>query len=464
MNDSRFHQRDSSHKHSTKGGQLEQRTPAEQIRSGEPTPAPVPLRRKVLYGMGYLSVALTTDVTLTWLLKRYYPDSSGVAATASVSAAAFIVAVVFGRVVDALADPLVGYWSDRLRSRLGRRKPFLLVGAPLMAVMFVLIWTPPVPGLSPINGVYIAAAFALFFFMFTVVVCPYLAMLPEITSSRAERVSLTAWQGAFNVFGAVGGTIASGYLIDHYGYRTMGLCLAPVILVASWAPLLVPQPEASTRPTGFAIREAVMSTLRNPLFVPYVVAQLLFWIAVRIIIGVMPKLLDVRFEMGEEQIGYVMAAGLLTAALFLPFMPRIAGRTGKRRLLIGAMVYFGLLVLPMPFLGSLPLPVSGASQAYLLMVLAGPAIAVLFSLPNAIVGDIIDEDERRTGERREAIYFGVQGLLVKAGMGLGIGLAAALLWAFGAEVDRQGGYLACALAVTAISISAAAVMTRYRAD
>jgi GPH family glycoside/pentoside/hexuronide:cation symporter len=97
-----------------------------------------------------------------------------------------------------------------------------------------------------------------------------------------------------------------------------------------------------------------------------------------------------------------------------------------------------------------------------LMVLAGPAIAVLFSLPNAIVADIVDRDERSTGERREAIYFGVQGLLVKAGMGLGIGLAAALLSMFGAEVDRQGGYLACAVAVAVISTFAAAVMARYR--
>jgi len=431
-------------------------------RAGAPNGVGLPLRDKILYGTGYLSVALATDVTLTWLLKRYYPESSGLTSIASVSATAFIVAAVFGRAVDALADPLVGYWSDRVRSRWGRRKPFLAVGAPLLALMFVLIWTPPVPGLSPANGVYLAAALALFFFMFTIVVCPYLAMLPEITANRAERVSLTAWQGAFNVLGAVGGTISSGYLIDHYGYRTMGLCLAPLILLSSWAPLLIRQPEASPKPSGFSIREAVTSTWRNPLFVPYVLAQLLFWIAVRIIIGVMPKLLDVRFDMGEERIGYIMATGLLVAALFLPAMPSIAGRTGKRRLLIGAMVYFGLLAVPMPFLGALPLPVGGAGQAYLLMVCAGPAIAVLFSLPNAIVADIVDRDETLTGERREAIYFGVQGLLVKAGMGLGVGLAAALLHLFGAEVDSQGGYLACALATAAISLSAAAVMSRYR--
>ncbi len=430
-------------------------------RSGVQAGVGVPLRHKILYGLGYLSVALTTDVTLTWLLKCYYPDADGGAARATVTVGAFIFASVFGRAVDAVADPLVGYWSDRVRSRLGRRKPFLLVGAPLLALVFVLVWTPPVAGISLINGIYIAVAFALFFFMFTIVVCPYLAMLPEITSSRSERVALAAWQGAFNVIGAVGGTIASGVLIDRYGYRTMGVCLAPVVLLSSWAPLLVPQAAGSGKPSGFGLREAVTSTLRNPLFVPYVVAQLLFWIAVRIIVGVMPKVLDTRLGLGEQTIGMVMAAGLLVAAVFLPFMPRVARRTGNKRLLMAAMAWFGLVALPVPFLGALPVPLSGVGQAVLLMVCAGPALGVLFSLPNAIVADIIDRDEERTGERREAIYFGVQGLLVKAGMGVGVGLAAALLAAFGAEVERQGGYVACGLVVAAISFAAAGVMTRY---
>ena len=51
----------------------------------------------------------------------------------------------------------------------------------------------------------------------------------------------------------------------------------------------------------------------------------------------------------------VVAAGLLVAALFLPFMPRIAKRAGKKRLLLTAMLYFGILVIPLPFLGDLPL-------------------------------------------------------------------------------------------------------------
>ncbi len=242
----------------------------------------------------------------------------------------------------------------------------------------------------------------------------------------------------------------------------MALSLAPVVVLCSWAPLLVPQSAAGAKPSSFPVSKALTSTLRNPWFVPYVLGQLCFWIAVRMILLALPKLVEVRAGVGETQTGLVMASGPLVAGALLPFMPRVARWLGKKRLLIGAMVYFGLLVGPLPFIGDLPLPLSPLGQAFLLMACAGPAVAVLFTLPNAIVADIVDRDEESTGERREAIYFGVQGLLVKLGMGIGAGLTALLLERFGETVVDQGGFVACALAAASIAFLAAAVMTRYR--
>ncbi|MGD8240068.1 MAG: MFS transporter, partial [Armatimonadota bacterium] len=164
-------------------------------------------QHRILYGMGYLSIALTTDMTLAWLMKRYRPDPADIRWNVLASAGAFAAAMVVGRVVDAVADPLVGFWSDRVRTRWGRRKPFILLGAPLLALTFVLIWTPPTPTQSLLNGVYLAVIASVFLFAFTVVVCPYLAMLPEIAADPTERVRLTACQGAFNIVGAVGGMV-----------------------------------------------------------------------------------------------------------------------------------------------------------------------------------------------------------------------------------------------------------------
>jgi len=143
----------------------------------------VSLAHKLLYGMAYIPVALATVLSMTWIMMRYRPPASATASVALVTGFAFGAAIILGRVVDAVADPLVGYWSDRVRSRWGRRKPFILVGGPILAVAFLLLWTPPVQtGVATVNAVYLAFAASFLFFAFTIVVCPYLAMLPEITA------------------------------------------------------------------------------------------------------------------------------------------------------------------------------------------------------------------------------------------------------------------------------------------
>ena len=419
---------------------------------------------RLLYGMGYLAVALTTDMTLTWLLKRYRPDPADTEWHVLASAGAFAAALFVGRLMDAVADPLVGFWSDRVQTRWGRRKPFILVGGPLLALMFVLVWTPPTPESSMLNGLYLAVVASLFFFFFTIVVCPYLAMLPEITPDPTERVRITAWQGGFNVVGAVGGMLLAGYLIDQYGYLTMALCLAPAVLLCSWAPLLVPTPAEGSTPSDLPLTQALVLTFRNPLFVPYVVSQLLFWMALRVVLGVLPKMVEVRAQVHETQSGAIMAVALLSAAVLCPFVPMLARRLGKKRLLMAAMLYFAVVMVPLAFVGILPLPLGPLWQAGLLMVFAGPPVAALFTLPNAMVAEIVGCDEELTGQRREAIYFGVQGLIVKAGLGLGIGLAALECAWFGETAARQGGFVACPLTATVLAALAAAVLTKYRGD
>lgn len=424
----------------------------------------VPLREKFLYGVGYFSVALTTNMIMFWLLKRYRPDPADERWNQLLTEGVWFVAINFGRIVDAIADPLVGYYSDNIQTRWGRRKPFILIGAPLLAITFVLIWTPPVSTISLVNGIYLALVGALFFFAFTIVVCPYLAMLPEITADSGERVRLTSWQAGFNVLGAVGGVWIGGHLIGAYDYRTMALVFAPVVLVCSWVPLLVRTPAQGTRPAQMPLRDAIVSTLKNPLFPSYVISQLLFWTALSIVISVLPKLVEIRADVGASGQGAVAGIALVAAAFFFPVMPWLARRIGKRSILLASMVYFGILMGPLAMVGGLPIPLSGFGQAMLVMSLAGPAVAALFTLPNAMVADIVDHDSLSTGHRREAIYFGVQGLLVKGGVGLGMGLAGVLAGWFGETAARQGGFTACAIAAMILAWVAAGVLTQYRGD
>ncbi len=427
-------------------------------------PRGVPLRHKLLYGMGYLTVALTTDMTLTWLLKRYRPDPTDPRWDVLATELAWAVALVLGRVMDAVADPLIGYWSDRIRTRWGRRKPFILVGAPFLALMFIAIWLPPDSAPTLLNGVYLAAMASLFFFAFTIVVCPYLSMLPEITSDPRERVSITAWQGGFNIVGAVAGMVVAGWLIETYSYTVMALVFAPAVLLFAWAPLLVPTPLAGEESSRLALGQAIRQTLRNPLFVPYVVSQVCFWIGLRIVMGAGAKIVEVRANVGETGQGAVMASALLAAGILLPVVQWLAGRFGKKPVLMASMVWFGLFMVPLAFVGQLPVGLAPLTQAFVVMALIGPAISAIFVLPNAMVADIVDHDESMTGERREAIYFGVQGLLVKAGLGVGAATAGILLGRLGETATSQGGFIACPLVAMLFAWVAAVALTRYRGD
>ncbi|MGC9319327.1 MAG: MFS transporter [Armatimonadota bacterium] len=430
---------------------------------------PVPLLHKLLYGVGYVSLGVTSIMVMTWIEERYLPtEGEGTVALALVTGTAFLIALTAGRVVDAVADPLIGYWSDRVRTRWGRRKPFIFLGGPLFAVMFALMWLPPVQEAaalpSTLNAVYLAVTASVFFFAFTVVVCPYLAMLPEITADPSERVSLATWQGAFNVAGTVGGMVLASYLVDVYGYRTMALVLAPILLVCLWIPLLVPTPVQAQSSCDLDLRRAVVGTLRNPWFPPYVVSQVCLWLSLSVILAAAISMVKGLAGVGDFEASLPVAAALLVAGALFPAVRPVALRIGKPRLLLGGTIWFAVMMVPLMLLGRLPLPLSIYWQAVLIMALAGPSVAALFALPNAMVADIVDHDEGLTGQRREAIYFGVQGLLVKAGMGIGTGTAGLLLASLGDTAQNPGGFIACPLLAMLLAGAAAAILTRYPGD
>ena len=403
----------------------------------------LPLSSKLLYASGSLGANITFQTIATWLIYFYAPpDDADNARLVSIGLVGVV--LVVGRVIEALDDPFVGYWSDRARTRWGRRLPFIVLGTPLLAVTFFLLWTPPIDHESAWNALYLFVLLEVFFLANTVVGGPYDALLPEIAVTSRDRVSVSAWKVLFGAIGAGLVFMLGGPLIAVWGFAGMGLFMAAVTFVSRYLPVLgvrrhVQREVAASR---FRFGEAVRATLSNGQFLAFVPAFVLFTVAQVMLTQWLPFYVDVvlRDTTVHLPFGTVLETTeakvtLLTAVFFLPLMASIpvmswlAQRTSKRAIYGGAMLLCGLYFPLLFFFGFLP-GIPKLAQSFFVLGLGVP-LAGLFVFPQALLADIIDFDEQRTGERREALYYGVQATLQKMGLGLAAALFALVLAVFG---------------------------------
>jgi GPH family glycoside/pentoside/hexuronide:cation symporter len=406
-------------------------------------PPALSFAEKLLYASGSLGANITFQTVATWLIYFYAPPEDS-ERSPLVGIGVVGAVLVVSRIIEALDDPLIGYWSDITRSRWGRRLPFIVAGTPALALTFFLLWTPPTSDESVWNGIYLFVVLEAFFLANTLVGGPYDALLPEIASSSRERVSISGWKVLFGAAGAGVVFLLGGPLIDAWGFAGMGLTLALLTFVSRLLPVVGVRGHVLREAGGsaFSFREAVRATFANGQFLAFIPAFVLFTTAQVMLTQWLPFYADVvldgttiRLPFGTELEETGAKVAFLTALFFVPLLVSVplvswlAGRTSKRRVYGASMLACGLLFPLLYFSGYVP-DVPKVAQALVLLVLGVPLVG-LFVFPNALMADIIDFDEQRTGERREAIYYGVQATLQKAGLGLAAGTFALVLALFG---------------------------------
>lgn len=348
--------------------------------------------------------------------------------------------VFFGRIVDLVTDPLVGYWSDGSRSRWGRRIPFLLWGAPIMALGFALLWTPPL-GLGPVAlGAYVVLALGLFFVGHTLSGRPYDALLPEITPDPRERTNLSAYRVAMGVGGAVVGLVVSGVLIDRWGFTVMGVALAALALATRYTAVagVWRWTDRHSRSVPVGLLTAMRLTLRNRPFRAYLPSFVLLSVGLGLLLMLVPFFVTEVLGRGEVWVSVVMGTYVVVAVLAVPVVVRLAAGLGRRVVYQRGLLLTGLL---MPFLflvGYLP-GVPPTLQVLGAVAVLGAVSGALFVFPLVIMADIIDHDETLTSSRREGIYYGVEQGSQKVGIALGTFLFGAMLETFGATAEEPTG-------------------------
>ena len=371
-------------------------------------PARLPLRIKLSYGApSFAGAAMAIPIAIH--LTIFYSD-------VILIPLGFIALVkALARALDAITDPLVGWLSDRTRTAMGRRRPWILVGAPLTALAFFAMFTPP-EALSTVNAAaWFAATYTLYYVFHTLYIIPHYGLGPELTLDYHERSTLFGFREAFAVLGTLVAAVAPPLFINLMGERAAYSGFAAVfgsLLVLLYVNLVV---QIKERP-DFVTRESnplvpgMRRVMRNRAF-----RILLTVYLTGSITGAIPGLMIpyyTKYVLQPEAADLWLAGFLFiyfgSGFLFLPLWLWAARRFEKKPVWLASF-------LP-GFSASLMLFTYGEGDmipAAVTLVWAGAAFGAGMFLGPSMQADVIDYDELHTGKRREAQYGSLWSIMTK---------------------------------------------------
>jgi GPH family glycoside/pentoside/hexuronide:cation symporter len=416
----------------------------------------MPLRAKLMYASSSFGGEALTQSRGLFLI-YFYSEATGV-----LSAFAVGVILTCARLLETVDDGLIGFWSDRTNSRLGRRAPFILLATPFWALFSFLLFTPPESSAAA-AGAYLFIVIELYFLSSTLSGGPYEALLPEIAPESDERVSIVGMRVYLGAAGAGLGLVGGFLLVDAVGYAGMAATLAVVALGFRYLGLAGAWPYASKtqEPAELGLREALSTTFRNRYFLYFLPAFALFQLGFQILLGSLPFLIEAALEIDEiGRWGAALTAiALGTMVVTIPLMTRLSHRMSKRSAyrvsLLAAVVLFPLLA----FAGFLP-AIPPEAQLVVAMVVVGLPIAGNYLFPAPLTADIIDYDALQTGLRREATYYGAQNFVEKTTSALTPLLLGALLL-LGQTAEDPLGIRLAGPAAALLVLAAWLVFRRY---
>jgi len=403
---------------------------------------------KAVYGLGDHTVNLVLSAA-SLLYLAFLTEYGGLR-----PALAGIV-ILIAHTVDAVTGPLMGRLSDLTRSRFGRRRGYFLLGAVPFGVAFALMWATPGLASEAARFGYYLAVYVVVSLAMTCVSVPYLALIPEMATDYDERISLNTYRtvaAVLGTFAAVGMKELADALGGDAAAWQRSAWIIGAWIALPWLPVWAVSFERPdfVRPAQMGFVEGAKLLVRHRSYRKLVGLFLFARIAVDLI-GAM-FLLYFSYWIGREgDFSITLSLFLTLVVLALPVWLRIAQRSDKRTVFIIGTLWWALIQLAIYF----ALPSWPRWSLFAITGLAAIGYAVADVMPWSMLGEVIDEDELATGERREGVYVGFFMFLRKLGGGIavaGVGFALDLCGFDGALPREQQGPLALSAIRVATSL------------
>ncbi|MBE3519191.1 MAG: MFS transporter [Firmicutes bacterium] len=359
-----------------------------------------------LYSLGSFSAAITGNAVGTHAI-FYYVD------VLKVPSHLISIAMFFYGIWNSINDPLFGYFSDRTRTRWGRRIPYIVIFGLPMALAFWGFWAPPFPTTQPYNlFIWYFVLIFLFDGFWTIAILNWTALFPEMYPSLEDRARVSALRQVLGIPGLMLGIAAVPALAARIGWPTVGAIYAVLGGVTLYASLLGAKehPEFSQEPS-LGVFEAIKATLVNKSFLTYIGPCFLLQYTFTALTAALPFYAKYVLKATPDQTTYLLGTIFVVALPLIPVWGKFIARIGPKKAMQMAMTWWAVFLIPFSF-------ITNFIQGIVAVVILAVGLAGAMVLFDVLLADVVDEDELKTGRRREGMYFGANALVIRLGISL----------------------------------------------
>jgi len=370
------------------------------------------IRNATAYGIGQFSDTMAIQMFVFFIFTFYY-------AVVGINVNLIAIGYIIWSLWNSINDPLLGALSDRTKTKWGRRTPYICISFIPLCAIVVLIWMPPI-GSEILSFVYFLVFLLLFDTFYTMFDLNYASLFPEQFQDLTTRAKANSIKQIFTIIGLIVVFIIPTLIIPKLddkryflNWRIAGLVIS--ILIGIGILVLIKfglkekiefKEDSKNAPSLFKSLEI---SIKSKSFRTFIVANVGYWYVIGMLATIVPLYGIYVLNIGEGQsflLGLLLGVAFVSAAFFMILWRYISTKFGMKNGIIISMIVYIIVLFPFMI-------ISNVTFAFFAFILVGLGLAGGLFFGDILLAAVIDEDELKTGIRREGGYYGINALFTK---------------------------------------------------